>query len=269
MTVTVALLSRKLLGVLVVRFEFDRGCFRSATGPRTRSGRATLRESLSARSGCVRTGAVFRCPRPWRVSPCAAILTFLRRAGTFRGMKTRPLLFVLVLSCASAPPSAPAPAPGSAKPLPASSIAAVLMHREELGLTDQQCRQLNELATALDKQNGELRASPAATHSDEASHEEPGQADHAPIPGTGARGAGGRGKRRSAGRSDSRPQPDFRQAVLRAMDDNDTQAYLQAEALLTPSQRERARDIAEEYREARYDEREHPPKEGPPVAPSK
>ena len=39
------------------------------------------------------------------------------------------------------------------------------------------------------------------------------------------------------------------------MDDNDTRAYLEAEGYLDDAQRERARDIAEKYREDLYDRR--------------
>ncbi len=42
-------------------------------------------------------------------------------------------------------------------------------------------------------------------------------------------------------------------------DDNDTAAYLRAEEVLRPEQRERAREIAERYREELYDRRRGSP----------
>ena len=47
------------------------------------------------------------------------------------------------------------------------------------------------------------------------------------------------------------------ESIEERIDDNDTHAYLEAEEIvLTPEQRERARDIAEDYREKLYDRRE-------------
>jgi uridine phosphorylase len=49
----------------------------------------------------------------------------------------------------------------------------------------------------------------------------------------------------------------LRKAALETrLDDADTAAFLKAEAVLTPGQRERARAIAESYREKLFERRE-------------
>jgi hypothetical protein len=170
-----------------------------------------------------------------------------------RIVNARLFLVGLALSCASAPPLPRDLPPHAVKSLPTSSIAAVLLHRGELDLSDRQAEQLGELEAALDRQNRELRASPGAARGNDASH---GRTEDADRPDPGPPGAGSHGRRRAPGRS-SHAQPDVAQAIARAMDDNDKQAYLRAEEVLTPSQRERARDIAEQYREHKYDDREN------------
>jgi hypothetical protein len=64
----------------------------------------------------------------------------------------------------------------------------------------------------------------------------------------------GRGSRAGARRPEKAGAPE---SIEERVDDNDTHAYLEAEELvLTPEQRDRARDIAEDYREKLYDRRE-------------
>jgi hypothetical protein len=128
--------------------------------------------------------------------------------------------------------AAPAEEPSSRAPpklLPRSSLAAVLAHRAELGLDDDQVRRLERLDDDLQRRNAEL---PAA-----APEGRPGDR-RGPGP------AGGRGEPR-------RPPAD----PERVRSDNDTAAYLQAEEILRPEQRDRAREIAERYREELFDQR--------------
>jgi hypothetical protein len=58
---------------------------------------------------------------------------------------------------------------------------------------------------------------------------------------------------RSGGRRGQPQRPPADPDRIRS--DNDTAAYLQAEEILRPEQRERAREIAERYREELYDQR--------------
>jgi hypothetical protein len=183
------------------------------------------------------------------------------------------LVVALVLVLAADPqPTAGAPA----LPLPRSSIAAVLAHRGELGLSDAQLKQLEARDAALQKQVDDLRQQLAGTSSrrrDGGARREGGSGASegaTPPPPTanawpeGTGGAGGHrangmgGRRGLGGRSAGNPRdPAARAAALQAeIDDADTAAWLSAEALLQESQRERARDIAEKYREALADERE-------------
>ncbi|HEX7488134.1 MAG TPA: hypothetical protein VF400_13085 [Anaeromyxobacteraceae bacterium] len=75
--------------------------------------------------------------------------------------------------------------------------------------------------------------------------------------GGGRRGGGGMGGHHGGGGERAAQDPAARDSDLQArIDDADTSAWLAAEALLQESQRERARAIAEKYREALADERE-------------
>jgi hypothetical protein len=159
------------------------------------------------------------------------------------------IVFALACACGPslrAPKPAPPPPAGSLPPLPRSSIAAVLEHRDELGLTIVQVGQLEDLDERLAQRNSALHDVPAVqpTKPAAASPRPPGQ-----------RGMGmGRGSRGGAGRPEPARPPE---SIEERSDDNDTHAYLEAEeVVLTPEQRERARDIAEDYREKLYDRRE-------------
>jgi hypothetical protein len=165
------------------------------------------------------------------------------------------------VGCATKPPPAPAAPPAAAlPPLPRSSIAAVVLKRDELHLTDDQVRQMEEIDRRREQADQALRDEPA--HAKKA-----GTSGGSPPPagGTGMGGMrGGRmggmggmgGRRRSGGVSPSAGERDRPPTAEERMDDNDTRAYLEAEAVLDEEQRPKARDIAERYREALYDRRE-------------
>ena len=63
----------------------------------------------------------------------------------------------LALGCATSQPKQASTA-SSQPPLPRSSIAAVLQHKDELQLTDDQVRRLQELDDQLERQNAALRS---------------------------------------------------------------------------------------------------------------
>ncbi len=178
-------------------------------------------------------------------------------------------LILLLAACAHPPaedasppvPAAPAPQP----PLDHSSIAAVLAHRGELHLSDDQAQRLEEMDRDLRAKNEAIRAEGSVVHKAPATASAPQQNDPsmtrpttdptASGPGNTAGGRGmGRGHHRgamgSAVQNGKRTDPESR------MDQNDTDAYFAAEALLSEGQRPRAREIAEEYREQLYDYRE-------------
>ena len=163
-------------------------------------------------------------------------------------MRTSSLLCLLVLGCASAPPPAPPDPPPIVESVPEnfprSSIAAILVHRQELELTPAQLEALTRRDDALAKEDEALRARLTARTSSATSS--------SPAPS----GMGGRhGGRRGSQHPQNTPHgPD----ALTQLDDNDTRAYLEIEEqVLTEAQRPRAREIASIYREALY-ERQHP-----------
>ena len=139
--------------------------------------------------------------------------------------------------------------------LPRSSIAAVIAHRSELRLDDAQIGRLQELDDDLQRQRDRLGAPaprPAAAR-DAGAVAPPGApspADDARHAGSAGHHGGGRHARREKG-ADA-PAPLDRES---AWNDADTAAYLRAEEVLRPEQRDAAREIAERYREALYDAR--------------
>jgi hypothetical protein len=155
-----------------------------------------------------------------------------------------PLVAVLFAGCAAAPPPRPAPAPPPAE-LPRSSIAAILLHRDELGLTPEQVGALERRDDQLAREDAGLRAAVARSNP---STSAPG-ATSPPASGASS-GKGGR-RQHSGGASDARKPTD----LLTKLDDNDTRAYLEVEErVLTEAQRPKAQEIASKYREALYDQ---------------
>jgi hypothetical protein len=165
---------------------------------------------------------------------------------------------LLLAACATSRPAPPpppqAPAARPSAMLPRSSIAAVIAHRSELRLDDGQLGRLQKLDDDLQRQRDRLgapapRPTPAGAAGAAASPGAASPADDArPVGRGGARG--GRHGRREKG-ADA-PAPADRES---AWNDADTAAYLRAEAILRPDQRDAAREIAEGYREALYDVR--------------
>jgi hypothetical protein len=142
----------------------------------------------------------------------------------------RSLAAVALLAAGTAAGAADPPSSAPAqKILPRSSVAAVLARRAELALDDDQVRRLERIDDDLQRRNAEL---PAA-----AAERRPG----------GRRGSGPTGSKGEPRRPPADPE--------RVRNDNDTAAYLQAEEILRPEQRDRAREIAERYREELYDQR--------------
>jgi hypothetical protein len=166
---------------------------------------------------------------------------------------------VLAFACACGPSlrdpkPAPPPPPGSLPPLPRSSIAAVLDHKQELGLTVVQVGQLEDLDERLAQRNAALRDAPAGPQT-KPSPAKPSQSGGPTMTGGGRGGMRmGRGSRGGALNPERARPPE---SIEERIDDNDTHAYLEAEGIvLIPEQQERAREIAEDYREKLYDRRE-------------
>jgi hypothetical protein len=160
------------------------------------------------------------------------------------------LTFLALLTAACAAPR-PAPAPGAARAplpkLPRSSVAAVLARGQELSLDDSQVHALRKIDDELAERQSVARREGAAGRPPPAA---------APVQGQGAQeGEGHRGGGPRAGAKEARhaaPRPADPDALW---DDNDTEAFHEAEALLRPDQLDRARDIAEQFRERLYDVR--------------
>jgi hypothetical protein len=151
----------------------------------------------------------------------------------------------------SAADSPPAPA----RMLPRSSIAAVLSHRSELRLDDDQVRRLERMDDELQRRNAELPAGSSSPRRGGEGARQGGRPAERDAEG-GAEGMGRPGGRHGPGSPRAKGEP--RRAPAdpdRVRADNDTAAYLQAEELLRPEQRDRAREIAERYREELYDQR--------------
>jgi hypothetical protein len=233
-----------------------------------------------------------------------SLLTFAPREvfsgpmiGSMSSRRSRPLApfstagwllaVALLFGCASTP-SKPATATSTAPtpsvpstPLPRSSIAAVLEHRGELELTDDQVQKLEAFDQKLEQKNASLREQIAAARQNHAQNNSSGSSsngrssdgsgsaggnpsgNNAPNSGSGmgsggfgGHGRGGHGIGRGGGERGNRPSdPGLVTSTEQKLDDNDTQAYLEAESVLTDAQRDRARDVAEHYREQLFDQR--------------
>jgi len=162
------------------------------------------------------------------------------------------MTILFAASCAATNPK-PSPSPSTAElpPLPRSSIAAVLEHRAELELTDEQIRRLQELDDRLDKENAAIRKNVTQNKEPPTQMERGGFAG-----GMGRRSHGGGAGRSSAGGGGASNDPARPKSPMQLMDDNDTSAYLEAETALTEAQRHRAREIASRFREELSDRRE-------------
>jgi len=192
-------------------------------------------------------------------------------------MRALHLSFVLsvamcMAACASPapPPVSVAAKPSSSPPLPRSSIAAVVLRRAELGLTDAQVGEMEQIDRKREEEDvaarDELEKERKQAASGRPAGPGPGAGAAAPqgmrgggMGGGGMRGGGMRGGRMGGGipAGSSGVKKTDRQATLEdRLDDNDTKAYLDAESVLTESQKGRARDIASDYREQLYEQRE-------------
>jgi hypothetical protein len=152
----------------------------------------------------------------------------------------------------TAPASSPAEAP--LPPLPRSSIAAVLAHRNELRLTAEQVNALGELDDQLQKARAALESG-ARTRRAQGSPAG-AAAGGSRMGGGGGMGRGMRGGRRMAGGRPGAGEVRQGTPLEQRLDDLDTEAYLHAESVLTEAQQGPAREIAEQYREALADRRE-------------
>jgi len=178
------------------------------------------------------------------------------------------VLLALVVACVRGRPARPAPVPK--RPPYCSSVAAVLAHRAELGLTDEQVKKLEQLDDQLQVANATIRNEnppldragrpdqPGARDGKRPGDQEAGEMGGGP----GMQMGGGRGMGPMGGRSPNAMGNSADDAAKRTddarkrMDDNDVKAFLDGEALLTGAQSSRAREIAEQYREQLYEWRE-------------
>ena len=161
----------------------------------------------------------------------------------------------LAFACATSQPkgaSTTSPQP----PLPRSSIAAVLQHKDELQLTDDQVRRLQELDDQLEQQNAALRqAAEKRKSKDPSSSSGFGR-------GMGGGSRGGMGGRLMRGTRSPASDGAGPKSLEERMDDNDTSAYLEAEKILTEQQRAQATEIASKFRQERWDRRHASAKAG-------
>jgi len=140
---------------------------------------------------------------------------------------------------------------------------AVVQHRGELGLSDDQIEALEKRDREREEEDRALRAE--AEKRKKAAEEAVKNAGGSPAPnrapagmrgggmGGGMRGGGmGRGGPAFAG-SAAKPAGE---SLEERLDANDTKAYLDIEDVLTPEQRDAAREIASDYRAQLYDRRE-------------
>jgi hypothetical protein len=177
------------------------------------------------------------------------------------------------VACASQPPPPQPIAPvatnqAALPPLPRSSIAAVVLHRAELGLTDEQVGEMEQRDQQREGENAAVREEmekkgqkgPSAPSSTGGSGNGGApQGTHGAM-GGGMHGGGMHGGRmggRSPASGSGGGKDADRAATLEdRLDENDTKAYLDAESVFTEAQKARAREIASDYREQLYERRE-------------
>lgn len=196
---------------------------------------------------------------------------------TNHSMRAAPVGFSLLLAlaqaaCASPPPPVAAVPNTQAAlpPLPRSSIAAMVLHRVEIGLTDEQVSEMEELDQKRETENAAVReemgkksqqgqAAPSS-NSGAGSRSVASQGIQGSGMGGGMRGGGmhgGRmGGRSAAPGAGSGKEADRAAALDDRLDENDTKAYLDAENVLTEAQKTRTREIASDYRERLYEQGE-------------
>jgi hypothetical protein len=147
-------------------------------------------------------------------------------------------------ACAIARPAPPQPATADVQPLPRSSIAALLEHRAELGLRDDQIAGLTAVDDELARANDRLRAS-AETQLDRGGSGAADNRDQQPDRGKPCRCRSCGGKPAASGADDQRVHDRLQELV----DDNDQRAFARIEPLLDPGQRAIACAIVARYRE--------------------
>ena len=136
--------------------------------------------------------------------------------------------------------------------LHSSSVAAVLAQRGAMQLTPEQVKQLEQVASRLEREQQVAR--------EELSHPPDAPAgSSAPPPGKSPGGGPGGGM----GGAKSRPAPTVRssgpsqaQVLQQRLDELDTQAFLKSVEMLPEPQREKATEIASRYREQLFEQRE-------------
>jgi hypothetical protein len=156
--------------------------------------------------------------------------------------------------------------------LPRSSIAAVVLHRAELGLTDEQVDGMEQRDQQREAENaavnaavreemekkGQKRSSAPSSTGGSGSGGAP-QGMHGGM-GGGTHGGGMHGSRMGgrppASGSGGGKEADRAATLEDRLDENDTKAYLDAESVFTEPQKARAREIASDYREQLYEQRE-------------
>lgn len=150
---------------------------------------------------------------------------------------------LLTVACASERTAQrPASRPADAQPLARSSIAALLEHRAELLLRDDQVAQLTAVDARLAQANDQLRASA------EAQLDVPGASVSANRSQQAGRGSPCRCMSCGSGRPEEAIEdPRIRARLQELIDDNDRKAFASVEPLLDDGQRAIARAIVARY----------------------
>ena len=186
------------------------------------------------------------------------------------------LMAILVGACASSSPSERPEGPPP-KVLFQFPLALLLEHHTELQLTTEQLIELDRRETALQEKNRPLREKLWMGHGRAPEQGEPpppppggmtggrgdptGMGGHGGMGGIGGRGMGGGmsgmggGHRREGGPMSEEAQKQ-QQEALREIEDNESAAYNDAEALLNETQKAKARELVSQQREERLRIRE-------------
>jgi len=191
-----------------------------------------------------------------------------------RALRLRLALSFALCTVACASPAKPAASvaasPATSPPLPRSSIAAVVSRRAELGLTDEQVGEMERIDQKREEENAVTReelekerkqaasgrpAGPGSGGGPSASQGMRGRGMGGGMHGGGMHGGRMGGGAPASGSGDAK-KTNRQSALEDRLDENDTKAYLDAEDVLTEAQKPRARDIASDYREQLYEQRE-------------